>query len=206
MELDTYSRGAMRTRSEIMTIQYLRGVAAIGVVLLHIGECLHLHLQFGAAGVDLFFVISGFIMWMVSRQTEATPSTFVKKRLLRIVPLYWLVTIFLATCARLRPNLFPLDHPVTGHVPLSLLIIPHLAPDGTLYPVVGQGWTLNYEMFFYFLFAVTLAWSRTYQFYALNALLLGCILCGYLIHPSSPIGEAYTSPLLMEFFAGTYIC
>jgi exopolysaccharide production protein ExoZ len=193
-------------KSEVVTIQYLRAVAAIGVVIFHIGEVFHFHLQFGATGVDVFFVVSGFIMWMVSRQREASASKFVKKRLVRIVPLYWLVTIFLATCAHLRPNLFPLDHPSTGHVLLSLLFLPHLGPDGELYPMVTQGWTLNYEMFFYFLFAVTLARFRKYQFYALTALLLGSILCGYLIHPSSPAGEAYTSPLLMEFLAGIYIC
>lgn len=196
-----------KQQSEIMSIQYLRAVAAIGVVIYHIG-LLYSHMYtFGVTGVDLFFVISGFIMWMVSRKREASPATFVKKRLLRIVPMYWLITIFLATCAHLRPNLFPLDHPTTSHVLLSLLFIPHPAPiDGNILPLVSPGWTLNYEMFFYFLFAVTLAWARTYQFFVLNVLILGCVISGYLVHPSSPVGQAYTSPLLMEFLAGIYIC
>ena len=194
-------------QSELMSIQYLRAIAAIGVVIYHIGELFARSYNFGGVGVDLFFVISGFIMWMVSRQREASPATFVKKRLLRIVPMYWSVTIFLAACAHLRPNLFPLDHPDISHVLLSLLFIPHPRPvDGSLLPLVSQGWTLNYEMFFYFLFALTLAWPRKYQFYALNAFILGCVSSGCILHPSSPVGLTYTSPLLIEFLAGIYIC
>jgi exopolysaccharide production protein ExoZ len=210
---EDYDKGQMARHSEVLTIQYLRAVAAIAVVIFHIGLVLHLNLAFGAAGVDLFFVISGFIMWMVTRQRKATPLKFIRKRLLRIVPLYWLVTIFVAACASFRPNLFPLNHPTFQHILLSLLFIPHLSPDGGLFPLLNQGWTLNYEMFFYFLFALTLAGSRKYQFYALSAVLVGFLLCGYLVHPLSPIeetytppGETYTSPLLMEFLAGVYIC
>jgi exopolysaccharide production protein ExoZ len=193
-------------RPELISIQYLRAVAAIAVVFYHIGSIFHLDLEFCGAAVDVFFVISGFIMWMVTRQKEASPSIFLKKRLLRIVPLYWLVTISLATCATLRPNLFPVDHPALGHVVLSLFFVPHLTPDGNLRPLVGQGWTLNYEMFFYFLFTMTMAAFRTYQFYVMNIILLACVVCGYLTHASSPAGIVYTSPLLMEFLAGIYIC
>jgi len=190
----------------LFTIQYLRAVAAIAVVVGHIAEIYRLDWRLGGAGVDLFFVISGFIMWLVTRQSEATPTKFVKKRLLRIVPLYWLVTLFLALSASFLPNLFPLDHPVLQHVLLSLLFVPHLSPDGRLFPLVSQGWTLNYEMFFYFLFALTLAAPRRSQFYFVNLLLLGGVVLGYLVTPSSPAGVAYTSPLLIEFLAGIYIC
>lgn len=197
----------IRTNAEVLSIQYLRAVAAIAVVIMHIGEIFGHKFSFGATGVDLFFVISGFIMWMVSRQREASATMFVKKRLLRIVPLYWLVTLFLATCATIRPNLFPLDNPIPSHVLLSLFFIPHLSPAGTFdKPLISQAWTLNYEMFFYFLFALTLAGAKKYQFFALNALLLGSVLCGYLFDFSSSVGSVYTSPLLIEFLAGIYIC
>ena len=123
------------------------------------------------------------------------------------MPLYWLVTLFLTSFPRSwHPKLFPLDHPARLTCAGVTVIHPHLAPDGKSYPMVLQGWTLNYEMFFYVLFAVTLAWFRTCQFYALNALLLGCVLCGYLTHATSPAGVTYTSPLLMEFLAGIHIC
>lgn len=190
----------------IFTIQYLRAVAAIGVVQSNIADIYSLDWRAGDAGVDLFFVISGFIMWLITRRSEVTPAQFVKRRLLRIVPLYWLLTLLLAISASIRPDLFPGDHPVLRHVLLSLLFVPHLSPEGSLFPLLAQGWTLDYEMFFYFLFALTLAGPRRYQFYFLNILLLGLVLLGYLVNPSSPVGVAYTSPLLMEFLAGLYIC
>src|SRR5207248_11683851 len=96
----------------LFTIQFLRAVSAVAVVVGHIDEIYQLEWRLGVADVDLFFVISGFIMWLVMRKSEATPTKFVKKRLLRIVPVYWLVTLFLALSASFLPNLFPLDHPV----------------------------------------------------------------------------------------------
>jgi exopolysaccharide production protein ExoZ len=197
--------GAFR-RLEVVSIQYLRGVAAIGVVIFHIGQIFRLELKFGGSGVDIFFVISGFIMWMVTRRREAAPAQFIQKRLLRIVPLYWIATIFLALCASVRPNLFPLDHPIPSHVLLSLLFVPHLGPGGKPWPLITQGWTLNYEMFFYIVFAATLFVSKKRQFLLINIALLGCVAFGYLVRPSSTAGQVYTSPLLLEFLGGIYIC
>ncbi len=196
----------VKSSPEVLSIQYLRAIGAIMVVVYHIGQIFGHDYLFGAAGVDIFFVISGFIMWMISRKKEATPSIFIKKRLLRIVPLYWLVTLTLVTGALLRPNLFPLDHPTVTHVYLSLLFIPHIDPSGNVFPMITQGWTLNYEMFFYLIFSTSMVCSRKYQLYVLNTILLGCVIFGYFITLNSPIGKAYTSPLLLEFLAGIYIC
>jgi exopolysaccharide production protein ExoZ len=145
-------------------------------------------------------------MWLVTRRQETTVGSFVKKRLLRIIPLYWLLTLFVALCATLRPNLFPVDNPTVGHVFLSLLFIPHHAADGRANPFLGQGWTLIYEMFFYAVFALTLAGARNRQFLALNVLLLGLVGYGLAFRPEAIIGISYTSPLLLEFLAGVYVC
>jgi len=198
--------GPMLKQPEVLSIQYLRAFSAISVVSSHMGQIFYHNFFWGGVGVDIFFVISGFIMWMVSRKKEANPSVFLKKRLLRIVPLYWLVTLSLAICPQLQPALFSGDHPIPSHVLLSLFFIPHLAPDGKVFPLVCQGWTLYYEMFFYLLFTLTLAYTKKYQFYALNAVLLGAVFCGYIFNFSSPAGGVYTSPLLIEFLAGIYIC
>ena len=149
-------------------IEALRGVAALMVV---VGHVLDDSAQFGVgagvipdwsiwnAGVDLFFVISGFIMvWTFGDRfgTPGAPREFVIRRLSRIVPLYWLATALTALLLLLWPSLF--DRSAFGwqHLVLSLLFVPHLSPAGELLPMVGVGWTLNYEMYFYLVFAVGL--------------------------------------------------
>src|SRR5215467_252489 len=101
-------------------------------------------------GVDLFFVISGFIMVYSTDQLFGTahgPMEFLKRRLLRIVPLYWIVTSLYLALTLLIPE-FAKGYPA-GFLIASYLFIPAARPDGVIEPLVGQGWTLNYEMLFY---------------------------------------------------------
>jgi exopolysaccharide production protein ExoZ len=176
------------------------------VVVFHIGEIFGHTYSFGANGVDVFFVISGFIMCMVTQNKEVSINMFLLKRVIRIVPLYWILTVSMAICAWLRPNLFPLDNPHFSHVILSMLFVPHEAPDGRVAPLITQGWTLNYEMFFYLVFATTLALNTAYRTIVLSIILVGLVCYGYLGTENSPIAITYTSPLLLEFLAGVYIC
>ena len=111
---------------------------------------------FGASGVDLFFVISGFIMVVTTSRTEFTPQKFFLLRSIRVVPLYWL-----ATLAWIAYKVF--EHSFQGVYPAaiakSLLFIPYSSPGFPrgVWPILANGWTLNYEMFFYALFALSLA-------------------------------------------------
>jgi exopolysaccharide production protein ExoZ len=190
----------------IASIQYLRGLAAATVVLHHICARYELPLRGGAAGVDVFFIISGFIMWLVARQAKPSAGSFVKDRLTRIVPLYWLVTLALAALAALRPNLFPLDHPSFSHVVKSLLFLPHRAPHSSQpFPLLMQGWTLNYEMFFYGLFALALAAPRSDRPWTLTAMLVACVGAGAFVGEGSTALSTYTSPLLLEFLSGIWL-
>ena len=75
----------------LVSIQYLRAFAALGVVAFHTGRATIL----GQAGVDVFFVISGFIMWMVTAEPVG-PAQFLWHRVVRIVPLYWIATLIMA--------------------------------------------------------------------------------------------------------------
>lgn len=131
-------------------IQALRGLAALAVVVRH---ALTETADFGwvslmgGAGVDIFFVISGFVMAYTSDGMSA--RTFLARRLARIVPIYWLCTLFLVAVAASgvayqSQNISP------SHVFASLLFFD---PN----PVLFVGWSLNYEIFFYLLFAATLA-------------------------------------------------
>ena len=143
----------------VVPIQILRAVAAIAVVVSHAAQNLdrfaiapntsHFFVS-GAAGVDLFFVISGFVMVYASEPLFGSASgavTFLYHRIVRIVPLYWLATTFYVIVAVLLPGLGT-AYPIRT-VAASFLFIPTLLPDGGIHPVVLQGWTLNYEMLFY---------------------------------------------------------
>jgi len=176
----------------LLSIQYLRGLAALAVVAFHTG---YTRTVIGAAGVDVFFVISGFIMVHVSRR-EAAPAAFLAARLLRVVPLYWFAT--LATLA-IRPE--PGSDLLT-----SLSFIPHLGLDGRDRPVVDQGWTLNFEMFFYAAFAVSLLASAQVRLRALTVGLGALVLIGVALHPVGIVASTYTSPMLLEFLAGAWLC
>src|SRR4030095_15095732 len=90
--------------SNFATVQALRAVAALLVVVYHVFDMWSLRVNpsppgatwaNGAAGVDIFFVISGFVMVVSSRRMAAQPGawrTFIEHRIVRIAPLYWLAT------------------------------------------------------------------------------------------------------------------
>ncbi len=84
----------MKANQPIASIQYLRGAAAIAVVIFHQfqGRAYGLF-DLGKYGVDLFFVISGFLMVAMTESRETTPIGFLKDRIVRIVPLYWTATL-----------------------------------------------------------------------------------------------------------------
>src|SRR5690606_15242718 len=88
-------------------IQYLRAFAALAVVVFHAAERTGLHFAIGAAGVDVFFVVSGFIMMAISDRRPMQPVAFLRDRLLRIAPSYWIVTsiMIIGAAAGLFPNL-----------------------------------------------------------------------------------------------------
>jgi exopolysaccharide production protein ExoZ len=194
------------------SIQALRGVAAILVTLFHAfahfdptESCFRV----GNAGVDIFFVISGFIMWSTAARHAPSPSTFLRHRLIRLVPLYAIFTLLLAAGWAVLPSAFPHMRPPTpGHVLLSLAFIPHGSPDGQGFPVLAQGWTLNFEMAFYLLFALALALPRGWRANALAAALLAMPLLGLAVSDAQarlfpPL--VLLSPLLVEFLAGIAI-
>ena len=179
---------------KLVSIQYVRALAALAVVLFHATHRIHAPFFVGAAGVDIFFVISGFIMWIVTeRGTKA--EAFLAHRLLRIVPLYWIGTLIAAVLAQ----------PELDRLAASFLFIPWRAPDGRVWPVLGQGWTLQYEMFFYLLFAVGLLMPRRVQLAAINVALIGLSCISLAAPTDDPVLHTYTDPILLEFLAGIWL-
>jgi exopolysaccharide production protein ExoZ len=174
----------------LVSVQYLRALAALAVVAFHSGRATIL----GQAGVDIFFVISGFIMWMVTAKPLG-PAQFLWHRLVRIVPLYWIATLVMAI-----HRSSPLSDTIG-----SLLFWPYRDASGEVWPVLVQGWTLNFEMFFYLLFAAALTIPRRFQLLSLTAVLCSLSAIGIAFQPHEAGLHAYTSPLLMEFLAGVWL-
>lgn len=208
----TEKRSFLRFSIMIIPVQYLRGIAALMVVYHHISFQLAkaqsdvvLPLAgLGAAGVDIFFVISGFIMWITTRSAGLTPAQFLHRRIIRIVPLYWAVTAFLFAVAYFLPDLLGATEFNPVHALLSLFFIPAQHPriDGEILPFFIQGWTLNYEMFFYAVFALAMAVNRAAMF-AIIALALGAFAAAGLVWtPENAILKFYASTLLFEFIGG----
>jgi exopolysaccharide production protein ExoZ len=194
----------------IESIQHLRALAALGVVFFHalglLGARFGIevaHKELGAAGVDLFFIISGFIMWVTAIDRNETPARFAWKRIQRIVPLYWVVTTFVLAIVMLKPALMNSASRDPLHFAASYFFVawPHPTVDGRYWPPVIPGWTLNYEMFFYAVVTVSLylKYSRRIPFIAV--ILAGLTLAGSLFHPTGFLAF-YTHPILMEFLYG----
>lgn len=113
--------------------------------------------KYGAVGVDLFFVISGFVIYLSASQKHQSPGIFALHRLARIAPAYWSFTLATVATLLIVPGIVPLTMYEPVFLLKSLFFIPAQNPSGIgLYPVVTMGWTLNYEMAFYVIFFLAL--------------------------------------------------
>ena len=150
---------------ELKNIQGLRALAAILVVGCHFHDFADRYgfrsealITIGAWGVDLFFVISGFIMITVNWNKFSKPNAsraFLIRRIVRIFPPYWLVTLVIAATMILSPRLFHTWAPNISNLLPSLLLFPSDEK-----PILYVGWTLVFEMYFYYVFATLLNFSR----------------------------------------------
>lgn len=164
-------------------------------------------LSIGPAGVDVFFVISGFVMCMMAHGKDVRPLDFWARRIIRIVPLYWLyTTLFLLVYAANSDLLhnFVFDR---GHVMASYLFIPFFHPKfpEQIWPALTPGWTLNYEMYFYLLFGCGLFLKRWSRRSLIAYVLIAAMVVGVLFRPTSATLTVFTNPLLAEFLAGIAI-
>ncbi len=204
--------GGPTNQQSIVAIQVLRALAATAVVFAHfqmdLGRMLNARdalpdLTLGHAGVDLFFVISGFVMVYASEPMFGRiggPLRFMTRRLIRIAPVYWLATTLYLVMALSIPS-FEKSYSVAS-VAASFLFVPWPRLDGIMQPVVGQGWTLNYEMFFYAIFAVAVLAPRRIAVALASGVLIAAVAAGQLFPPSSPMLAFWFDPIVLEFVFG----
>ena len=136
-----------------------------------------------------------------------TPWQFFELRIVRVVPLYWVVTILMIGCAVAAPSAFKTLHFSPIAIAKSLFFVPYhsLSFPDEVWPVLVPGWTLNYEMFFYAVFALTLALPLGVRLTWLVSVLCTLVIVGRVLQPADPIAFVYTNPLLLEFGLGAII-
>jgi exopolysaccharide production protein ExoZ len=195
---------------KIFSVQYLRGLAATMVVVAH--SMMHPQRvpstdleRMASMGVLMFFVISGFIMVFISGEGRFAPGTFLKRRALRVVPLYWIMTVLVAIVAIAAPHLLKTSVYTHSHFLLSLLFIPHYDSAGVLAPLLKLGWTLNFEMFFYFCFAALAFLGATARVVVLSLVFAVLIALGLIFDFTNAFAHFYTGYVLGAFCVGTWI-
>ncbi len=207
-------------------VQALRGVAAIAVVAHHTIRTFTVKASAGivppaligapafydalAFGVDLFFVISGFIMVYVSGAYMASDKPilgFLLKRAARIYPIYIIVSLVLI-------GLKVMNHLTEGassfdlqplRIATSLLLIPAFNEAGGVQPILGVGWTLSYELYFYLLFAAAVVAARKAFFAPLAAFILLAITACSLLPGKAAIVSFLANPIAIEFLFGCLV-
>lgn len=166
-------------RRKIEIIQLLRGVAALMVVIFHArtyvsalspGEFLAWLTNPFSSGIDLFFILSGFVMvYTTQSERSRNPADFFIKRFCRIVPAYVVATLAYVVCMRIMEHITGYrgmyDHLSVKDVLMSLAFIPVNLTGPQEPPFFGGaslhvGWTLNYEMYFYLVFFGSLFFKR----------------------------------------------
>lgn len=203
--------------NKILSIQMLRGLAAVLVVYMHamihatnlgIGDSaqqqFYFLASFGAVGVDIFFVISGFIITVISGKflRKYGVQDFFAKRLIRIVPIFWLLCLFeIANSCIQHPERLKV-----AEIIKTITILPIFDQNHFVFPVIGLGWTLAFELYFYLVVGLFLLTKRT-AFILYAALFMLVLIClGWVVEGIHyPMFEFITNPIIWEFLSGCLI-
>lgn len=192
---------------KLHSLQYLRAFAAMAVVWSHTVIQVESYKPYlretGVFGVDIFFIISGFIMVYIAREND-TPGSFIKNRVKRIVPLYWFFTLLMVAIFLLIPSLYKSAVVNAEAVVKSLLFIPYTSLSNPEYiaPILNPGWTLNYEMYFYALFAIALLMPPKTRIWCVTAIITVVFIFANVFSNSGSISTFYSSSIVFEFTLG----
>jgi exopolysaccharide production protein ExoZ len=203
------------SRKKLLNLQALRGCACLLVLFSHItlyegrvAEVVVLPnwlFKMGSAGVDLFFVISGYIMLSLGDGGSSglkVSLNFILRRMARIYPLYWVFTAIVITILIFFPeSIYRSGDQAAFNYFKSFFLIPDTNPS----PPVGQGWSLVHEMYFYLTFTIILLFpSKTRKYlWILWLLFLATYVVGS-ISTKDPFIRIASSPLTFEFIFGCF--
>lgn len=199
---------------KLVNIQALRGVAVLLVVLFHLttieqkyggAQTILPHfLQFGMFGVDLFFVISGFVMVIITRgkfQNFKNAIVFLWHRITRIYPTYWFYSLIVLIIFLVQPNMVNSSQGNEVNILASFLLLP-----SDKLPLVMVGWTLIHEMYFYLVFFFILLFVPE-KLLASVLIIWSFLVAGanLLFNFNSPYTGLVFNPLTLEFILGCFI-
>lgn len=198
-------------------LQVVRAVAAILVVVAH---AFHQLDQLKVAsppaairqfpwqvGVDLFFVLSGFLMWATVAGRLGAPraaTQFLIRRIIRIAPIYWLYTLLLSGIILVVPAAVNTTELSWWQFVQSMLFIPYEIATGKYRPILMQGWTLNYEMYFYVVMALAIAVAKPRVVTFLTAYFIATSLLFFWIALPSRL-EFWANAICLEFVIGLHL-
>jgi exopolysaccharide production protein ExoZ len=199
----------------LVYIQILRFFAALAVVAFHaLGappkgfevpeSALTFALSYGGRGVDLFFVISGFVIFYATHASKLTPAEFLRRRVERIAPLYFFVIFTVTMLAITLPATFGApDWYTPRHIIKSLAFVSFT--DGDM-PVVYVGWSLEYEMYFYLAVALLMALTREVWRNVVVTFSAVAIL-GQIPGVAAALGNYafFADPMILEFVLGVIV-
>lgn len=199
----------------IEPLQFLRGLAAVLILSKHalyeVDLISPIDFNYGnythyIVGIDIFFVLSGFIMIYISQGLWGFQNAkeFFLRRVVRIVPIYWFYTSVLAAIAILIPQVLGNAEFLPFDFIKSLFFIPYVNTAGDLQPLLANGWSLNYEMYFYFIFALCLLLPMPYSLMALGGYFLITVFTEF-AGAQSMFANFYSRPIILEFLAGAII-
>jgi exopolysaccharide production protein ExoZ len=193
-----------------LSLQYLRAAACLILVTGHAMLQIQRYQpdyflkQWEAAAVDIFFVLSGFVMWHVTAGEDITLREYARRRFARAVPFYWLVTSLFVAGMLIAPSVFASSRFDLHHVAAAYLLLPwpHPVLSGQILPVIIPGWTFEYEIFFYALLGLCLAVPLRHRAATLIALIMAIVLSPLALPSSNFVVQFYTQPILLEFASG----
>lgn len=193
-------------------VQALRFVAALLVVAFHVPTYVADRLGVdlpevptGQIGVAVFFAISGFVAVLVtSRSPRPSWRDFLRRRLVRIVPLAWLLTALKLGTALLAPGELQRATLDPGYVAASFLFLPARGEDGIVQPLYTVEWTLVLELAFYVVITIALLCRRPPSVVA--TVMLGALSVASVFRDDDyPAWQFYADPIVLCFLAGMVV-
>ena len=200
---------------QIHAVQAHRALAALAVVAFHSTVLWQNKAALGYvspwengnAGVDLFFVISGFIIVLSSRSLATRRGgwrTFIELRLIRLVPMYWLATAAKDVAVTAAPGMALHTHASIWNTVASFLFVPSYNAEGVIAPLLPVGWTLSFEMLFYMVFALALFSALDAVMFVAPIMMVLALVSGFM--PKDwPAFTSLADPLVLEFVLGMLV-
>ncbi|WP_109548803.1 acyltransferase family protein [Escherichia coli] len=198
----------------IRSLQALRFIAAFAIVIYHafrqfglqsdnfylnaIYSILKTKLEFG---VDIFFVISGYVIYSSYQRRKKSPLEFITDRIIRIAPMYWITTMMFVIILSINFSLYPISDLSFLSVIKSFMFIPAYNLEGIYLPVHSVGWSLNIEMMFYAVFAFAIAVNSN----NVKVIVFPAIILIYLVGNDYESLSFYHNAMVFEFLAGCCI-